>query len=317
MVFYNYNITDYICIWYIYRKKRHILTYCVEYGILISGVVKMIPRFNEIEDSIEAAENIFRSAPLHWHTDYEIELTITGSVRHIVNGQVYMTSPGFVSIMTPCDFHQYVDSGCESLLKKTYFTDGYISPEIKHLILTMRTARCIKLDKTNFERVSSLFDELIAVQHEGSEIGRLTKKNLAERTCLLIVENCLSAAERLNEDKSSTGSAEYDGTSLLNTVLTYISEHFTEKISLDQVAQVVHLSPNYLSHLFSRSLGTTFSQYVKLKRVGYASVLLLTTDDPIDEVAYMAGFSSTSFFNSSFKAQYKLSPFAYRARYRV
>ncbi len=56
---------------------------------------------------------------------------------------------------------------------------------------------------------------------------------------------------------------------------------------------------------------------MKLKRVGYASVLLLTTDHPIDEVAYMAGFSSTSFFNSSFKAQYKLSPFAYRARYRV
>ena len=273
----------------------------------------MIPRYNEVEDSIEAVDNIFRSAPLHWHTHYEIELTITGNVKHIVNGQVYMTSPGFVSIMTPCDFHQYVDSGCESRIKKMYFTDGYISSDILHLILTMRCSRCTLFGQDDFTRLSSLFDELIQKQHDTSELGRLVSRNIAERICLMIVANCESGD---CQDVQTTVS-DYDGTSILNTALTYISEHFTEKLTLDEVASVVHLSANYLCHLFSRSLGTTFSRYIKLKRVGYASVLLLTTDHAIDEVAYMAGFSSTSFFNSSFKAQYKMSPFAYRARYRL
>ena len=78
-------------------------------------------------------------------------------------------------------------------------------------------------------------------------------------------------------------------------LLTYISEHFTEKITPEEAGAVVHLNANYLSHLFSRSLGMTFSQYVKCKRISYASVLLLTTDAAIDEVACRSGFSSTSF----------------------
>ena len=85
----------------------------------------------------------------------------------------------------------------------------------------------------------------------------------------------------------------------------------------EEAGAVVHLNANYLSHLFSRSLGMTFSQYVKCKRIRYASVLLLTTDSAIDEVAYRSGFSSTSFFNHVFKEQYHMSPFAYRSRFGV
>lgn len=271
----------------------------------------MIPRFSEGDERVRAVERTFRSAPLHWHTFYEIEMTVTGNVAHIVNGQVFRTSPGFVSLMTPCDFHQYVDSGCESRIMKVNFDDRVLTPELSRLILTMRVPRCAKPSPEDFGRLSALFGELMTFQSDVSEIGLLTQRNLVERLCLIIVASCLSPDHRL-----SAAAAEYDGTSLLNTALTYLSEHFTEKVTLEKVAAVVHLSPNYLSHLFSSSLGTTFSQYVKYKRISYAAVLLLTTDRPIDQIAYTAGFTSTSFFNTSFKAQYATSPFAYRNQYR-
>jgi len=272
----------------------------------------MIPRFQQVDHAIQAKNSVFRSAPLHWHTHYEIELTITGSVRHIVNGQVFMTSPGFVSIMTPCDFHQYVDSGCESQIKKLFFEDGYLSPEILQLMLTMQVSRCILLDAKDFADVTAMFDELIATCGDQTPIGRLRVRNLTERLCLTIMDACFRS-----DDTAFANLPERDKTSLLSSVLTYISEHFTEKITLEEAGAVVHLNANYLSHLFSRSLGMTFSQYVKCKRIRYASVLLLTTDDAIDEVAYRSGFSSTSFFNHVFKEQYHMSPFAYRSRFSV
>ena len=237
---------------------------------------------------------------------------MTGSVRHIVNGQIFMTSPGFISIMTPCDFHQYIDSGCESRIKKLYFTDSYLSPEITHMMLTMQVSRCITLGQEDFAEISGMFDELIATYGEQTPIGRLRVKNLTEWLCLSIMDACFRSAETVSDNLP-----EQDGTAVLNTALTYISEHFSEKITLEKVAAVVHLNANYLSHLFSRSLGMTFSEYVKRKRIRYASILLLTTDHAIDEVAYRSGFSSTSFFNHVFKEQYHLSLFAYRSRFRV
>ena len=272
----------------------------------------MIPRFQQVDHAVQAKNSVFRSAPLHWHTHYEIELTMTGSVRHIVNGQVYMTSPGFVSIMTPCDFHQYVDSGCESRIKKLFFEENYLSPEILQLMLTMQVSRCIQLNPQDFADVTAMFDELIATCGDQTPIGRLRVRNLTERLCLTIMDACFRS-----EETAHTRLPERDKTSLLSSVLTYISEHFTEKITLEEAGAVVHLNANYLSHLFSRSLGMTFSQYVKCKRISYASVLLLTTDAAIDEVAYSAGFSSTSFFNHVFKEQYRMSPFAYRSRFGV
>ena len=272
----------------------------------------MIPRFQQVDHAIKAVNSVFRSAPLHWHTHYEIELTMTGSVRHIVNGQVFMTSPGFVSIMTPCDFHQYVDSGCESRIKKLFFEDDYLSPEILQLMLTMQVSRCILLEPKDYEDVTAMFDELIATCGDQTPIGSLRVRNLTERLCLTIMDACFRS-----EDTALANLPERDKTSLLNGVLTYISEHFTEKITLEEAGAVAHLNANYLSHLFSRSLGMTFSQYVKCKRIRYASVLLLTTDSAIDEVAYRSGFSSTSFFNHVFKEQYHMSPFAYRSRFGV
>ncbi len=275
-------------------------------------MIQMIPRFFEASGQMRAEDKNFRSAPLHWHTYYEIELTVTGHVRHIINGQVYMTSPGFVSIMTPCDFHEYVESGCESNIRRLFFMENYISSEIRQLLLSSALPRCAKLNPEVFSRIFGLFDELIDSPFDDSPIGSLQVKNLTERLCLAVMSACEKYGER-----AANGSSEYGGTELLNTVLTYIESHFTGKITLNEAAAVAHLSPNYFSHFFSRSLGTTFSQYVKLKRIQYASVLLLTTAYTIDDIAYQAGFSSTSFFNNVFKKQYHLAPFAYRSRFRA
>ncbi len=271
----------------------------------------MIPRFREGEEPIRAVERVFRSAPLHWHTFYEVEFTVTGRVLHIINGKEYRTCPGFVSIMTPCDFHQYVDSGCESRIKKVYFSDWFISPEIVKLILAKCVNRCAGPDTETSAGISALMDELIAMKPAGSDLDMLIRKNLVERLCLLIVQTCESA-----DEMKPVGPSEYGGTSLLSRVLTYIAEHFGEKVTLEEAANTVHLSPNYLSHLFSRSLGITFQQYVKFRRVSYASFLLLTTDYAVDEIAYRSGFTSTSFFNNTFREQYGVTPHLYRSSSR-
>ncbi|MBQ2709803.1 MAG: AraC family ligand binding domain-containing protein [Clostridia bacterium] len=173
----------------------------------------MIPRFQQVDHAVQAKNSVFRSAPLHWHTHYEIELTVTGSVRHIVNGQVYMTSPGFVSIMTPCDFHQYVDSGCESRIKKLFFEENSLSPELLQLMLTMQVSRCILLNPQDFADVTDL--HLRAFHREdhagGGRRGGASQCKLPEPSVQPVAGNDVLAVCEMQADQLCVGAAADDG----------------------------------------------------------------------------------------------------------
>ena len=95
-------------------------------------------------------------------------------------------------------------------------------------------------------------------------------------------------------------------------VTNYIDEHYTESISLDEVASQTGISRYYVSHLFKELMNTTFVGYVNELRLNRAAMLLLTTDRPIIEIASISGFNNLSNFNRAFKMHFGKTPSAYR-----
>ncbi|MGJ3242745.1 MAG: helix-turn-helix transcriptional regulator [Opitutales bacterium] len=100
--------------------------------------------------------------------------------------------------------------------------------------------------------------------------------------------------------------------STIRLATAYLKDHYTETVSLHQVATVAGLSRERLSRLFHRSLGISFSAYLNELRLNHARSQLRETDHTVADIAFAAGFQSLSQFNRRFRQAEGVSPRTYR-----
>jgi len=98
----------------------------------------------------------------------------------------------------------------------------------------------------------------------------------------------------------------------INRARTYIGEHYSEEISLTNVARAVNMSAFYFCKSFRKATGLTFTDYVARVRVEKVKNLLLNPNKRVSEAAYEAGFQSLSQFNRVFRRIAGEPPSAYR-----
>ena len=92
--------------------------------------------------------------------------------------------------------------------------------------------------------------------------------------------------------------------------------HFNESISLSDVAEHCNVNSSYLSNLFHKQLGISYSKYVTKLRMEYAVACLKEPScAKIYEIGEKLGFVSTKHFISVFKKYYGMSPTAYQKMY--
>lgn len=99
---------------------------------------------------------------------------------------------------------------------------------------------------------------------------------------------------------------------LIETALHYIHQNFPSTISLDLVADKVHLNPNYFSTIFKKETGTSLTYYINDLRINSAKHLLTSTNKSILEIAISVGFEDQSYFCKVFRKFSGLSPTQYR-----
>ncbi len=94
----------------------------------------------------------------------------------------------------------------------------------------------------------------------------------------------------------------------------FISENYSESISLEQVAKAVNTSSFYFCKMFKRITGLNFTEYVSRVRIERAKNLLLNPNLRISEIAFDVGFQSLTHFNRVFRKLVGLSPSNYRGQ---
>jgi len=99
------------------------------------------------------------------------------------------------------------------------------------------------------------------------------------------------------------------------SICNYISEHCTEELSLEEVAQIAGFSKFYFTRLFKEFTNTTFYKYLNTKRIGHAQQLLTHPEYSITEVALHSGFSSPTAFIRMFKIMKSCTPTEFRNMY--
>ncbi len=95
---------------------------------------------------------------------------------------------------------------------------------------------------------------------------------------------------------------------IISNVQKYIDSHIEERLSLNDVAAVFGLSPNYLSALFKKTCNVGFSEYITHGKISRAKTMLLEQDMKIYEIAEQLGFESAFYFSKVFKKVEGISP---------
>ena len=102
----------------------------------------------------------------------------------------------------------------------------------------------------------------------------------------------------------------------VNKVQEYINEHYKEKISLNNIADLIGMTPVAFSRFFKLRTGKNLQDYIIDIRLGHASRLLIDSTMSISEVCYECGFNNISNFNRIFKKKKNASPKEFRENYR-
>lgn len=92
------------------------------------------------------------------------------------------------------------------------------------------------------------------------------------------------------------------------SIQRHIERHFTENISISQLAEDHFISSDYLSHVFKQLTGYSPKQYILLNRLVYARELVLQNEYPINIVAFKSGFNDVNNFIRSYKKQFGTTP---------
>lgn len=245
----------------------------------------------------------------HVHSHYEFYYLYSGTCVFSVNGTLYSLSAGDAFLVVPNDQHHTHYEG-EVLCERTtvYFYNDILSspffskhPELTEL-LSASGKIAIKKDK---QPVITTILQQMCTENEQADDNTLSVLSLQLYQLLLQLKRY---GIFYREQSETTLSLSED----IERVKEYIHMNYRLPITLDEVAEKANLSPTYLSKKFRRVTGVTFKEYLNYIRIRKASQALLTTDDPIAQIAADCGFNGSNYFKDIFRKTTGYSPREFR-----
>lgn len=259
------------------------------------NIVKRLNRDEAKELGLYITERIVpEDYPLHWHEFYELEYILSGYGKASINNNEYILEPHTLIFLTPADFQYYKIIEPIKLININ-LTEDWIDDAIFKRLDSHTIIR-------NFN--DFLFKALLLEYPGKNDLDQIYLKYLINSIFVHIARNL--------ENKKESNSE----TLPIQKICQYIQLHFREQIKLSELADYVGLSPNYLSYLFSSTMGTTLKSYINNMRLNFASSFLILSDTAITDICYECGFNSFSCFSRAFKRRFNMTPFEYREKYK-
>ncbi len=236
----------------------------------------------------------------HAHPFCEIMFVLSGNGETIINDKTYQVKKGDIIIYNPNTPHKEQTSG-EVGIELAFF--GITNFQVSGLpvdYLVSGDASPVIHTKKDSGKFEFYFRSLVDEVSEGQQYGELMAKYLAR----LILIGILRLAN-ISETKFVTNA-------IFTKIHSYLSQHFTEIESMDQICEELHVSKYYLSHVFKNNMGMPPMQYITMKRISYAKKLLQETDLSATAVGEECGYKDHVLFFKTFKKLEGITPSTYR-----
>lgn len=251
----------------------------------------------------------FRTMEFHAHDFLELYYFLDGSVTYYIEDQVYDLCPGDLLIIPAGKMHRPVIANEHAAYERMvlWITPQYLqsidSPAgdlQKNLQKVGEHGYCVPFrgDETVF--VTALLKKLLYMQ----------KNNTDPKFCAGVVELYLWTIFRSYGVIDTTHRNE---TQVIPQVIRYITEHFSEPLTLEDIAAEFFVSKSYLNRHFKAYTNSTVYAYIMALRLTHAR-RMLREGIPAVEAGRECGFSDYSTFYKAFKTQTGLSPQQFKSR---
>ena len=236
----------------------------------------------------------------HSHPICEIMFVFAGSGEVIADNKKYPIEKGDIIVYNPHTMHEESTSG-KAGLELGFF--GITNFQVSNL-----PADCLIADdsvpilhtKGEFHKYEFFFRSLI----EEVSVDRQYNELMAKYWARLILIGILRLAN-ISEAKFVTNA-------IFTRIHQYLSTHFTEIESMDQICEELNVSKYYLSHVFKNYMGVPPMQYITTKRIAHAKKLLQETDLTASEIGEACGYKDHVLFFKAFKKAEGITPTAFR-----
>lgn len=251
----------------------------------------------------------------HSHTCFEITVVDFGSGVYTTNNKSYNMSPGDIFVFSSNEYHCITEVGDKGLkLTNMHFEPRYLWGNYTDSFSEANIDFCFghsdafenKIPSKRAKIIYSYVEEIKKELNSKESEYQLQVKSLLNLLLINLVRNF-----NYSDQEISVNSLQFKS---IQHILNYIDEHFTEKLSLDELAEKAGMSPNYFSSFFKKISGISLWDYISNKRINMAVQLLRENGlgKNILEIATLCGFNNTTHFNKMFKRITGMTPTEYK-----
>lgn len=258
--------------------------------------------------------------PLHHHTEIELNFVENyNGLRRVIGDSVETCQQGCELILIgpqlehcweegpdfqPVDTHEITIQFSPKLFEGSVYTNEHFHSFVQ-MLMNCRQGICF--GPKAITHVRPILDELAQMPPGFYRYQQLLK---------LLYELSLQDDYRLLATESFSRNETISDNQRIERVMEYIRGNYKNVIRLSTLAAIAYMSPTAFSHFFRLRTHKSVSDFILDERIGYATRLLVDTNQSVQEICYDSGFQNISNFNRQFLKRRGCTPGQYRANYK-
>ncbi|WP_276501599.1 AraC family transcriptional regulator [Terrimonas pollutisoli] len=256
--------------------------------------------------------------PFHFHPECELVYTLSGTGKRIIGDSIEVFGPGDMVFLGPNIPHVWYsdpsfyknDNNRQAVAIVVYFSKEIFGEKFFQLEETQqlkeflkKAERGLKIQGRTFEQIAEMLSNMVESNGMKKIVG------------LMQVLERLAGSEEVRSLASITYKNSYDtkDNHKIDEVFLYLNKNFMRDISMPEVAELCHMTPQSFCRFFKARTKSTFIDFLNDIRISHARKLLIESEEQtIAEIAYLCGYKNLSNFNKLFKIKTKLTPKEYK-----
>ena len=258
---------------------------------------------------------VTKESVYHAHKDFtELTYILSGKGRYLVEGNVFDVEAGDMIICNPGVHHQnLIIEGQEPTVEfYTGFTDFHFKNMSPNSIDLPDGSVVLHLGAEAKQEVNKQCYEMLA-ENEAGQVGKYFMLKAHLMQILLIIMREIIETPKVKQ--LGCNFETYNKSYAVKRIINYLNENYEHKISLDQIAHNMYLSPVYISKIFKEETGDSPINYlIKIRLEKAKEILINDSNGSIKNIANEVGYEDVYHFSKLFKKYYGISPLHYRRK---
>lgn len=242
----------------------------------------------------------------HMHTVFELIYIIKGRGVQVVNGRHIEYKEKQALLLEPNATHSYIiyeSTVCFSvMIGKSFITDGARALNDNTALFSYLMQDVgLWTEMADFSDDSDAIEDILFHMREEQKHKKRCWISKERAYATILLTEFLRNSVSLQSQKISMSD-------IVDAILKYVNENYYRQITLNEISKIYQVSPEYISSLMKKKCGLSFKEYLINRRLMKAINMILTTDMPIDDIAYECGFTNLTFFYKNFEKYFETTP---------